>query len=116
MKVVILGGSGHVGTYLVPRLVMAGHLQPQFVRAGGQDEVAEARRLPLPAEPPDPAVPQPRRIQPRFVEFKAGWEQIRDALVKARHEQASDAGFNHAQEFLITSESVQRSDFTRDYA
>src|SRR4051812_25947564 len=25
MKVVILGGSGHVGTYLVPRLVMAGH-------------------------------------------------------------------------------------------
>src|SRR6478735_444360 len=25
MKVVILGGSGHVGTYLVPRLVIAGH-------------------------------------------------------------------------------------------
>lgn len=25
MKVVIIGGSGHVGTYLVPRLVMAGH-------------------------------------------------------------------------------------------
>jgi len=25
MKVVILGGSGHVGTYLVPRLVTAGH-------------------------------------------------------------------------------------------
>ncbi|MGC4043270.1 MAG: NAD(P)-dependent oxidoreductase [Armatimonas sp.] len=25
MKVVILGGSGHVGTYLVPRLVLAGH-------------------------------------------------------------------------------------------
>lgn len=25
MKVVIIGGTGHVGTYLVPRLVMAGH-------------------------------------------------------------------------------------------
>ncbi len=25
MRVVIIGGSGHVGTYLVPRLVMAGH-------------------------------------------------------------------------------------------
>lgn len=25
MRVVIVGGSGHVGTYLVPRLVMAGH-------------------------------------------------------------------------------------------
>jgi nucleoside-diphosphate-sugar epimerase len=24
-KVVIIGGSGHVGTYLVPRLVEAGH-------------------------------------------------------------------------------------------
>jgi len=25
MKVVVIGGTGHVGTYLVPRLVMAGH-------------------------------------------------------------------------------------------
>ncbi len=25
MRIVIIGGSGHVGTYLVPRLVMAGH-------------------------------------------------------------------------------------------
>ncbi|MGI6339660.1 MAG: NAD-dependent epimerase/dehydratase family protein [Bacteroidales bacterium] len=25
MKIVIIGGTGHVGTYLVPRLVMAGH-------------------------------------------------------------------------------------------
>src|SRR6476660_3718594 len=25
MRVVIIGGSGHVGTYLVPRLVEAGH-------------------------------------------------------------------------------------------
>src|SRR5215204_6061626 len=25
MRVVIIGGSGHVGTYLVPRLVAAGH-------------------------------------------------------------------------------------------
>ena len=25
MRVVVIGGSGHVGTYLVPRLVEAGH-------------------------------------------------------------------------------------------
>ena len=25
MRIVIIGGSGHVGTYLVPRLVGAGH-------------------------------------------------------------------------------------------
>ncbi|MCA9890882.1 MAG: NAD-dependent epimerase/dehydratase family protein, partial [Anaerolineae bacterium] len=25
MKVVVIGGTGHVGTYLVPRLVEAGH-------------------------------------------------------------------------------------------
>src|SRR5689334_9930517 len=25
MRVVVIGGSGHVGTYLVPRLVQAGH-------------------------------------------------------------------------------------------
>src|SRR5689334_17472514 len=25
MRIVIIGGSGHVGTYLVPRLVAAGH-------------------------------------------------------------------------------------------
>ena len=25
MRVVIIGGSGHVGTYLAPRLVEAGH-------------------------------------------------------------------------------------------
>ena len=25
MRVVVIGGSGHVGTYLIPRLVAAGH-------------------------------------------------------------------------------------------
>lgn len=25
MKVVVVGATGHIGTYLVPRLVMAGH-------------------------------------------------------------------------------------------
>ena len=25
MRIVIIGGTGHVGTYLVPRLVLAGH-------------------------------------------------------------------------------------------
>ena len=58
---------------------------------------------------PDAAVPQSRWVQPRFVEFKAGGEQIRDALVKARDEQASNAGFNHAQ-VSDNVESVDRSD------
>ena len=25
MKIVIIGGTGHIGTYLIPRLIMAGH-------------------------------------------------------------------------------------------
>ena len=25
MKIIIIGGTGHIGTYLVPRLVTAGH-------------------------------------------------------------------------------------------
>src|SRR5262249_39770776 len=54
---------------------------------------------------PDPPLPQPRGGQPRVVKFKAGGEQSRDAVVKAGDEQAPDAGFNHAQEFLITSDT-----------
>jgi hypothetical protein len=34
MRVVIIGGTGHVGTFLVPRLVMAGHeVNPTLVIA-----------------------------------------------------------------------------------
>ena len=25
MKIVVIGGTGHIGTYLIPRLIMAGH-------------------------------------------------------------------------------------------
>ncbi len=25
MKVIVIGGTGHIGTYLIPRLVKAGH-------------------------------------------------------------------------------------------
>ena len=37
MRVVVIGGSGHVGTYLVPRLVreIAGAPYKVMVRAGG---------------------------------------------------------------------------------
>ncbi len=38
---------------------MAGHFQAQLVRAGGQDEVVQGRRLALPPEPPEAAVRQP---------------------------------------------------------
>lgn len=36
MKVVILGGTGHVGTYLVPRLVVAGHEVINVTRGTGK--------------------------------------------------------------------------------
>jgi nucleoside-diphosphate-sugar epimerase len=36
MRVVIIGGSGHVGTFLVPRLVEAGH-DVVVVSRGGRD-------------------------------------------------------------------------------
>ncbi|WP_139205157.1 NAD-dependent epimerase/dehydratase family protein [Pricia antarctica] len=25
MKIIVIGGTGHIGTYLVPKLVMVGH-------------------------------------------------------------------------------------------
>ena len=36
MRIVIIGGTGHVGTYLVPRLVEAGHNVVNISR-GGRD-------------------------------------------------------------------------------
>jgi nucleoside-diphosphate-sugar epimerase len=41
-KVVIIGGSGHVGTYLVPRLVAAGHRVVNVSRGGRQPYSANA--------------------------------------------------------------------------
>lgn len=35
MKIVVIGGSGHIGTYLVPRLVRAGHEVVSITRSGG---------------------------------------------------------------------------------
>ena len=37
MNVVIIGGTGHVGTYLVPRLVMAGHQVMWSAKGRGMD-------------------------------------------------------------------------------
>lgn len=33
MKIVVIGGSGHIGTYLVPRLVRAGHQVVSLTRS-----------------------------------------------------------------------------------
>lgn len=35
MKIVVIGGSGHIGTFLVPRLVRAGHEVSSISRSGG---------------------------------------------------------------------------------
>jgi nucleoside-diphosphate-sugar epimerase len=35
MKIVVIGGSGHIGTFLVPRLVRAGHEVVNISRSGG---------------------------------------------------------------------------------
>ncbi|KAA9393924.1 NAD(P)-dependent oxidoreductase [Kocuria coralli] len=35
MKIVVIGGSGHIGSFLVPRLVRAGHRVVSMTRSGG---------------------------------------------------------------------------------
>lgn len=35
MKILVIGGSGHIGTFLVPRLVRAGHEVVSITRSGG---------------------------------------------------------------------------------
>src|SRR5207244_3265137 len=50
---------------------------------------------------PDASVAQTGRVQPRFVEFEARRQEIRDSLMEARNKEPTDAGFNHAQ-CLIT--------------
>lgn len=35
MRIVVIGGSGHIGTFLVPRLVRAGHEVVSITRSGG---------------------------------------------------------------------------------
>jgi nucleoside-diphosphate-sugar epimerase len=42
MRVVIIGGTGHVGTYLVPRLVDAGHQVINISRGSQQPYIPHA--------------------------------------------------------------------------
>src|SRR5665213_3416183 len=41
-KIIIIGGSGHVGTYLVPRLVRAGHCVVNVARGDSRPYTANA--------------------------------------------------------------------------
>ena len=43
----------------------------------------------------DSPVAEPGGVQPGLVEFQPGRQQVRDPLVKARHEQSSDTRLNH---------------------
>ena len=43
MRVVIIGGSGHVGTYLVPRLVEAGHEVVAISSAASSSPISRMR-------------------------------------------------------------------------
>ena len=47
----------------------------------------------------DAAVAQAGRIEPRLVEVEPRRQHVRDALVQARHEQASDARVIHGCDF-----------------
>lgn len=42
MRIVVIGGSGHIGTFLVPRLVRAGHEVVSVSRSGGSGYAAAA--------------------------------------------------------------------------
>ncbi len=35
MRIAVIGGSGHIGTFLIPRLVRAGHEVINVSRSGG---------------------------------------------------------------------------------
>jgi hypothetical protein len=56
---------------------------PQEAEDGGEGREADA------------AVAESRRVEPGLVELQAGRQQVRDALVQARHEESSDPGLNH---------------------
>ncbi len=42
MRVVVIGGSGHIGTYLIPRLVAAGHEVISISRGEREPYLADA--------------------------------------------------------------------------
>jgi len=62
------------------------------IRIALETQKAEHRRQRRKA---DAALSQAARVQPRLVELEPGRQEIRDALVEARHEQASDGGVCH---------------------
>lgn len=41
MRIVVIGGSGHIGTFLIPRLVRAGHDVVNISRSGGSGSYAD---------------------------------------------------------------------------
>lgn len=45
-KIVVIGATGHIGTYLVPRLVMAGHGADVAVSRAGRSLPAQRRLEP----------------------------------------------------------------------
>lgn len=63
MKILIVGGTGHIGTYLVPRLVMEGH------------EVAVVARNP----------------RPQYAEERLAWGQVEWVVADRRTEEQSGA-------------------------
>ena len=81
--------------------VFAGTRGDQPVRLALLTQKAEHRRQRRQA---DTAVAQARRVQPRLVELQTRRQQIGDALVQARDEQASDAGVIHTVNADATAE------------
>ena len=68
MRIVVIGGSGHVGSFLVPRLVRAGREVVSLTRGaralrrrpgvvGGWSDPGEPAHGPLPIIPSDVACP-----------------------------------------------------------
>ena len=45
MRIVVIGGSGHIGTFLVPRLVRAGHDVISVTRSGGTGDGARLHQV-----------------------------------------------------------------------
>ena len=73
MRVVIIGGSGHVGTYLVPRLVAAGH--------GALGRSKERRRA-APGRAPTPGARTGERTGPRSRQWTAAADTSAPSLIR----------------------------------
>jgi len=67
MRIVVIGGSGHIGTFLIPRLVRAGHEVINISRGSrsayaAADEWAEVRAITADREQEDAAGTFPKRV------------------------------------------------------